>query len=359
MDLVWRAHGRLGQVGSVFEVLRGGLTSSPGWLRHAERIADRNGIESGYLTASLGGTVVAAIAHYLVENPADVSRSYRWSWRRAELSIHEYPRLYLGAFNGHLCEPAAAPSLSSRRLELLGSSAAHLAVMHPELPVAALYLPLPVSEEVPPGVTTLRGDAVLDTSHLSSLADHVAGLETKRRQNARRELRAALAVGGCSGLLQSVEPEVWAALLSAHARRFGRRLAPQAVQEEIESLQRSFGSDLVAFGYQHAGRLRAVSIGIVYQDTLYMKSFGIEPAYERQGLYSCLGYFEPIEWATSCGLEAISFGVNAARAKCLRGCRHRRLVGCAFDQLGDPTQLRAPAPPADEARHIEACPRQV
>ena len=90
-----------------------------------------------------------------------------------------------------------------------------------------------------------------------------------------------------------------------------------------------------------------------------MKSFGLDPAYERRGLYSMIGYFEPIDWASRHRLHAISFGVNVIRAKCLRGCRHRLLVGCAFERVRGPTAVRLPAAAADELHHVATCSRQL
>ncbi len=172
-------------------------------------------------------------------------------------------------------------------------------------------------------IALTAADTVLDIPQ-DGLDGYLAGLPSKRRIEARREMRAFAASGCTTHLapLREVHGEL-AGLLARRLGKYGQQEDEAALERVLAGYGKVFGDDALVLLARSAGRAVAYVSLYRWRDTLYARSWGSESSQgaREAALYFNLVYYEPVSRAPELGVRSIHYGIMAYEAKVRRGAR--------------------------------------
>jgi len=266
----------------------------------------------------------------------------------------------------HVGPPSAlfADSLSGaergRALERLLVAATEVAARQGDRSVSILFADS--TDRILTGVVEELGFARFQGPVRSTLDVPADGLEgyfalfpSKRRIKLRGE-RRKVAEAGIEFSVQRLDNELAGRLVpleSQNLRRYGRATTPEQAAASHLLIERILPGSAHALVAERAGKPVSFIEFHVWGDHLYTRTGGADyAAIEGIPVYFSMVFYELVEHAARSGARRIDYGVEAARAKALRGCAQtplvhfvkalvegdqRRLVELAASEVGEDT----------------------
>jgi predicted N-acyltransferase len=297
--------------------LAAGFYQSYRWLR---AVHDDPGVESSYLLAHRGDTLVGALPIF------DVSREgnsfYAPARHHAALTGSGHWLLAgtrRGYRNGLLCADADRRAV----LAILLAAARELAADRGADGLVWMFAPTPAAAALRDFGAVAAFDTVDASITANNWDEYESALSGRRRAATRRE-RRRFAAAGYDVAEQSLAT-CWkplAELVSQVQKKHGHGTTAEQMRDVLARQLEVLGPDSLVITIERDGALVAGALDYRFGDTLYGRMVGFDyprlvDAYE----YFNLVYYLPIERLPSLGLRRLHLGIEAEAVKVERGAQ--------------------------------------
>jgi uncharacterized protein len=170
----------------------------------------------------------------------------------------------------------------------------------------------------------LHASAGIMDIEFGSFDGYLSRFSAHRRQRIRRELREFSEAGVVFSEhpLGEVIEQITPLGMALESRYGAEGDTVAAFQASLRVVSDAVGSDAVVLTAEQGGQIRGYVIALRWRDALILRSAGFD--YDFKGalpLYYGVAFYHPIQYAISCGLRTIYYGIEAVGAKASRGCR--------------------------------------